>query len=276
MPTEHKHDEVRSRDENFSERVATRIWKEVPSDTNPYVAKGAHLHGYDIRELANNKSFVDVFFLLFRGELPSIQEKKLLETMMVLFINPGPRHPATRAAMNAGVGKTNVGHILPIGSSLLGGDYLGGGKIEKAMRFFRKNSKKTAQEVFEVAHKSGPFNCEDGMIESLPGFGRVYGDVDQLAEHFSSQLSDLSEEKSALRWGCELSKHLNQVGYGWMIQGVASAIFSDLGFQPRSGVALFQLISAPGVVAHGLELSNKPITAMPYISDDNYVIEKND
>jgi citrate synthase len=33
------------------------------------------------------------------------------------------------------------------------------------------------------------------------------------------------------------------------------------------------LLSAPGLVAHGLEMANKPITAMPFVKDENYVIE---
>jgi citrate synthase len=61
---------------------------------------------------------------------------------------------------------------------------------------------------------------------------------------------------------------------GWLTTGVAAAVFCDLGFQPKIGGALFQLLGAPGLAAHGLELANKPITAMPYISDENYVIEK--
>ncbi len=276
MSTKLKHGAVRSRDEKFVDRVATRIWREVSSDGNPYITKEAHLHGYDICELAQNKSFVDVFFLLFRGELPSKQEAILLETLMVLLINPGPRHPATRAAMNAGVGKTHVSHILPIGSSLLAGDYLGGGSIEKVVRFFRKNINKNVQEILERERSRGLILDDEGKYEHLPGFGSVYGGIDALAENFVVQLNRHAVDGGALKWGCELAKSLNEDGGGWLIQGVAAAIFSDLGFQPRSGVALFQLICAPGVVAHGLELSNKPITAMPYVSDKNYTIDSNE
>ena len=55
---------------------------------------------------------------------------------------------------------------------------------------------------------------------------------------------------------------------------IAAAVFADLGFQPRAGGCLFQLLGAPGLVAHGIELANKPITAMPFVSDENYAIER--
>ncbi len=263
-----KHDEVVSRNEPFVEKVSTKIWKEIPSEDNPYVTKRSLLHGYDIFELAHKKSFVDVFFLMFKGELPCDEDKILLEKLMIFLISPGPRHPATRAAMNAGVGKTNVGHILPIASSLLSGDYLGGGEIESAMRFYRKNVRKKVDDFLAD---------NDDFLSGAnfpPGFGRVYGDIDLLTAEVAKQLREVGTGARALNFICELSSYTVPRGFGILVHGLAAAVFSDLGFHPRSGVAIFQLLQAPGLVAHGLELANKPITAMPYVSDENYVIEK--
>jgi len=52
-----------------------------------------------------------------------------------------------------------------------------------------------------------------------------------------------------------------------------AAILCELGFQPRMGAGMFQLISAPGIFAHGIEMANKPITAMPFPDDKDYSIE---
>ncbi|RYZ96082.1 MAG: hypothetical protein EOO68_17445, partial [Moraxellaceae bacterium] len=38
MSQEHKHDQVRSRNEPFVSRTVTRIWQETPSNDNPYIA----------------------------------------------------------------------------------------------------------------------------------------------------------------------------------------------------------------------------------------------
>ncbi len=265
-----KHDKVKSRNEPFVKKNATKIWKEVPSENNPYVAKKAFLHGYDILELAEKKSFSEVFFLMFKGELPEENDRLMLETLMILLISPGPRHPATRAAMNVGVGKTNVGHILPIASSLLSGDYLGGGEIEESMRFYRKNSNKNIQDIIE----SSPNFFDPDEKECFPGFGKIYGSIDPLVIDMMAKLRNFSSSGSALNFICELSSYTMPCGVGVLVQGLAAAILSDLGFQPRAGIAVFQLLQAPGLVAHGLELANKPITAMPYVSDEEYVIER--
>lgn len=272
-PAEPKRVNVQSRNEPFSKRAATRIWSEQPSNDNPYIAASALCHGYDLFELMEKRSFVDVFYLLFRGDLPSAAEASLLQALMIALINPGPRHPATRAAMNVGVGKTNPLHILPIASAVLGGEHQGGGEIEGAMRFFRKYYKTDPAGLSQAAHQSD-VGEEDLTTSLTPGFGKRHGGIDIMATGIAEHLLTLEAAGSALKWGDKLAKLLEPTGNGWLLTGVAAAVFADLGFQPKAGGALFQLLGAPGLVAHGLEVANKPITAMPYVSDDNYVIER--
>ena len=119
--------QVERRDEAFAERLQTRIWQEEPSPDNPYVAAACRLHGYALTDLVEGRSFVDCLYLLFRGELPTAAEARLLERALIGLINPGPRHPATRAAIAAGVGKTDPGLVLPIALGTLSGSHLGAG-----------------------------------------------------------------------------------------------------------------------------------------------------
>ena len=277
MTQEHKHEQVRSRNEPFVQRTATRIWQEQPSDDNPYIAASALCHGYDLFELMEKRSFVDVFYLLFRGELPGAAEAKLLQQLMIALINPGPRHPATRAAMNVGVGKTDPLLILPIASAVLGGNYMGGGEIEAAMRFFRKQQN-TNPEIFIQTFLSQHDDATDENFSAekngVSGFGSRNGGIEIMAVELANRLVTLEGAGSALQWGCKLNEQLHAHGQGWLMTGVAAAVFADLGFQPRAGGCLFQLLGAPGLVAQGLELANKPITAMPFVSDEDYVIER--
>jgi citrate synthase len=267
---------VQSRNEPFNARTATRIWAEQPSSDNPYIATSALCHGYDLFELMEKRSFVDVFYLLFRGELPSPAQAHLLQTLMIALINPGPRHPATRAAMNVGVGKTNPLHILPIASAVLGGEYHGGGEIESAMRFLRKYQKINPADFSEITPDTSTEDesAGDTPKSPTPGFGKRHGGIDLMAMEIAARLLKLDAAGKALRWGDEFAKNAAPSGSGWLITGVAAAVFADLGFQPKAGGVLFQLLGAPGVVAHGLEVANKPITAMPYVSDANYFIER--
>jgi len=263
---------VKSRNEAFAERTATKIWQEIPSPENPYITQQAFCHGYDLLELMQKRSYVDVLYLLLRGNLPTQEERGLLETLMVGLINPGPRHPAARAAMNAGVGKTDNAHILPIALTIYGGKHLGAGEIEPAMRFLRQQRKQPPQDIAEQLLKNTQ-PTEEGDWHIAPGFGSRFNGIDVLPCQIALQLLDLPACGNTLQWAHEFATALNQHGMGWLSSGLAAAVFTDLGFNPRAGAGLFQLIAAPGLLAHGVELTNKPITAMPFISDEHYLIE---
>lgn len=274
MSEENKQDKVRSRNEPFVARTATRIWQELPSDDNPYITASALCHGYELFELMEKRSYADVFYLLFRGELPSSVESELLQHLMIAMINPGPRHPATRAAMNAGIGKTESVHILPIGSAVLGGNYMGAGEVEDAMRFLRKHQDSDASQLVQDLRISLATQCSMQESTLAPGFGSRNGGIELMAVELANRLAKLDGAGKALRWGCQLNEQLQETGSGWLLTGVVAAVLSDLGFHARIGASIFQLLGAPGLVAHGLEVANKPITAMPFVSDENYVIER--
>ncbi len=263
---------VERRNEEFVEKQSTKIWQEQPSELNPYIAKNAHCFGYDLLQLMDRRSYTDVLYLIFRGELPTAEQSDLLEKLMIAFINPGPRHPATRAAMNAGIGKTDQSHILPISLSILSGKHLGAGEIEDSMRFIRKNLKNSPREVATALMQSSQ-QPNEGDWHIAPGFGNRFGGRDELSIKISLHLKQSPAAGSALSWGMEFSEAIEGFNMGWLATGVAAATMADLKFQPRAGGGLFQLISAPGLLAHGLELSNKPFTALPFPKDEDYFID---
>ncbi len=269
-----EHQKVTSRNDAFSEKITTRIWEEMSSADNPYIAEGSRCHGYDVMELMKGCSYIDMFYLLFRGDLPSEHERQLLEQLMIGLINPGPRHPATRAAMNAGIGKTDPQHILPISLAIMGGEHLGAGEVEGAMRFMRKYRK---HDPIQIANKMLDEKANDrpesGDWHIVPGFGSRFGSVDLMPSKLASSLVELPGSDVILEWGNQFSLALERHNMGWLNVSVAAAVFADLGFHPRYGAGLFQLLSAPGLLAHGMEQANKSITAMPFISDEAYTID---
>jgi len=261
---------IRKRNERFTNRTVTRIWQEEPLPENPYLARKCRCHGYDILELAKKRSFVDVLFLLFQGELPDQNQSELFETLMIALINPGPRHPATRASMNAAVGKSNPAHILPVGLAVLSGAYLGGEEVSATMRFLRKNCRKDAADFAdELLSLSRP---DKGDWHIAPGFGSRFGGIDPIPQQLAELLGGFPAAGEAVKWGQEFVAAISPQGMSWLDTGLTAAVFCDLGFHPRSGAGLFQILHAPGILAHGLELANKPVTAMPFLDEDHYVI----
>ncbi len=274
MEKQQRHQKVTARSEPFADKVSTRIWEELASSDNPYIADSSRCHGYDLIDLMQGASYIDTFYLLFRGEMPSTDERQLLEKLMIGLINPGPRHPATRAAMNAGIGKTDPQHILPISLAIMGGEHLGAGEVEGAMRFMRRHRREDpARLVEQLLKEKGEEQPEEGDWHIAPGFGSCFGGVDLMPSKLVTLLLELPGCGDIIKWGARFSAALEEHNMGWLNVGVAAAVFADLGFHPRSGAGLFQLLSAPGLLAHGMEQANKPITAMPFISDKAYTID---
>lgn len=266
MTEEPKHEAVKSRNEPFAEKIPTNIFYEDPAADNPYIAQTSYCHGYDVFELMAKRSYIDVVYLLFRGELPTAAQANLLQQLMIALINPGPRHPATRAAMNTGIGKTDPLHILPIASAVYAGEHAGAKEVENAMHFFAKNFERAPQDVIREA-------TADGALK-MDGFGVRHGGIELMAVQLAGRLAALSNDHKFLHWGQSVAQVLQNGGVSWLTTGVAAAALLDLGFTPRAGACVFQLLGAPGLLAHGLEMAGKPILAMPFVSDENYFIER--
>lgn len=260
------------RDEKFAERAATKIWSEKAHPDNPYIAERCRCHGYDLLELMQKRGYVDVLFLLFRGELPTAGQVELLEQLLVACINPGPRHPAVRAAMNAGIGKTDSAHILPIALTVLGGDHLGAAEVEASIRWLRKSYRQDAAQLAREIGEGLP-SATVGDHHPVPGFGSRFGGIDCLHQQFATHFLTLSGAGEILRWSNEFAAALNAYKLGWLSTGLVAAVLCDLGFAPRVGPGFYQLLCAPGLYAHGIEQASKPLSAMPFPDDENYIIE---
>lgn len=255
----------------FSTKTSTKIWRENASPANPFLAESARLHGYDLFELMKNKSFVDVLYLMFSGELPTPEQSSLLECLMISNINPGPRHAATRASMTAAISKTRPAHILPIGLMVIGGEHLGAAEVEASMRFLKQHLDQDPLDTAKTCMAAIEKDAE-GDRRAAPGFGTRFGGIDPMPNQLAQHLSEISSNK-ALAWAQSFVAELSSEGIGWLTPGVTAAVLLDLAIEPREGAGLFQLMSAPGLLAHGMEQTHRPFTDMPYVEDKDYVIE---
>lgn len=255
--------EEKSREEEFSRKLETKITDEESPAHNPYLVSKQIIHGYDHLDLLDNCSFADVIFLLLRGDLPSPEQSILFNKLALALINPGIRHPATQASITAGVGKSDIVNILPIALGIYGGSFDGAGDVEKAIRFFRKASRKPALECKEEA-----------LNNNVPSITQHYGDADTYANILLDKLKPYASEGKVFSWLIQLQDIIYSENIGVTKTSIAAAIMADLGFKPKQGSALMQLLAAPGLVAHGLEFANKPLTAMTFEPDETYTIEK--
>jgi citrate synthase len=238
----------------------TRICREQPCPDNPYNAQKRLLHGYDLAELWRQVGFVDALLLLFTGELPQPQQRRFLELLMVGLINPGPRHPAVRAAMLAGVSKTAPEHLLPLG--LLTGSGEQGGALEVV----------ACHNYLQSRLEEDPFAraCDCLAGEPAPGFGTRHGGPEPMWQKLGEDLVAVWPESPVMAWCGTFAATLARSGQGWLAPGLVAAAGLALDLGARESLGLYQLLIAPGVVAQGMEQTHRPISSNPLLADSHY------
>lgn len=236
----------------YQGRMSTCITQETPLTGNLYVAAERFTCGYSQKELVRGCSYIETLFLMLRGELPDSAQQILLETLLVGLSNPGPNHPAVRAAMTAGLSKSNPEHLLPLGLLVAGEART----TLSAWDFLRRAS--IDPEATKARFESAP-----------PGFGDSFGEPDPLLAQLATSLQ-ATGTWPVLTWALTLTGRLASTGIGWRIPGLVAAVACDLGLDARQALALYQLAVAPAIVAHGVEQTHHPITAGLMLDDDDY------
>lgn len=265
--------QAKSRDETYAKKYTSKIWLEEPDPNNPYIAKNAFLSGYDFFELVESSSLSNILFLLIRGDLPNSADSAFFDYISKILMNPGPRHPAAKAAIQATVGKTDITHLLPIALSVMGGQENAAGIVPAAMKFVIRNYKREPSVIANSIQNCNNAHGDHLWSQQLPGYGQIYGSADTFARNCLQRIVDKFPTRNLAAWSAKFSDELATDNAGILMPGVAAVCFAELGFAAKQGGALFQLICAPGLLAHGLEYLGKPTTAAPFVSDEDYFIK---
>jgi citrate synthase len=236
------------------EQIRTRIWLEEPEPDNPFATRAAFCHGYDVYgDMLGQVRWVEMLYLLFRGEAPTSAQTELLETVAIALANPGPRDPSVHAAMCGGVGGSTAAASLIAALAVGAGQLSGGREVFLAMEAW--NSCGTNLDAWQ-SWLSTPADDTASIWpapEHSPGFDPhgvstttpVKQTLTRLAGmSTASQLSWLETNRSSLE---------SAAGRPLALSGVAAAAFVALGFTPEQGEMLHLLLRLPGAAAHALE-----------------------
>ena len=261
------------RNDKYVTEIPTQITLEEAHADNPFHTENMYIFGYEHTDLMENKDFLDMTFLMLQGELPTSEQKRGCEKLMCCLINPGPRHPASRAAMNAGVARTKMQHVLPLSLLVASGSYMGSEDVFNAMRFLYKSIDDPAESVANKAIETAQFDCQENP-QIAAGFGSYYGGIDTYAAKLANYLEQYNPQGQYFSYAKSLINNWQHLNAGWLLSGLTASVLCDLGFEPKQGHLIFQLAIAPGLAAHGAEKSKKPVTDMPFVSEQNYFIDE--
>lgn len=254
--------------------LRTRIWQEEAEPDNPFAARVARCHGYDVYgQVLGRAGWADMVFLLFAGQRPSPRQARLLDALAVALANAGPRDPANHAAMCAGVGGSTAAATLMAALAVGAGQVTGAREVWAAMQAWAQCGTDLA---LWRGHWADPAPRNASVwpaCDHRPGF-EAHGERATLPVLQTLYCLARLSPGPCLPW-----LHANREAFEAAAQGqplamtgVAAAAMVDLGLDAEQGEMLHLLLRLPGAAAHALEQrrhghKNFPFFALELVDD---------
>lgn len=218
-----------------------------------------NMRGYPIEQLIGEVSFVDMIWLLTRGDLPTRHQAKLLEAVLVSGVDHGPHAPTiaiARMAITCGIGINNA---MGSAANVMGDVH--GGAGEQLMELMERIAARVdAGALLTDVVAEDVDRYRKDVTRYLPGFGhrfhphdprgpRLFALARQAVEdgaiggHFVA-IADAIQAHLEARTGRNITMN---------VDGSGAAILSELGFAPKLGRGLFVLSRSVGILAHAWE-----------------------
>jgi citrate synthase len=235
-------------------RVADSRWRTALTAIEP---NKILLRGYPLDELMGRLTFGETIYLLLMGECPSPGIGRLMEAMLVSFIDHGATPPSTLAARNTATAGAPLRACVAAG--VLGFGRYHGGDIESCMGFLDAglelvragaSYKEAALEIVSRWQETG---------DAVPGFGHRFHTRDPRAARLFQMALELEVEGEHVRLirVTERALEVHAAHYGRPlpvnVDGAIAAICADLGFAYELGNAIFLISRLPGLIAHAHE-----------------------
>ena len=224
-------------------------WKSAITKVEP---NKLAVRGYKLDELMGNVSYAQMVYLLLKGEMPSENIGKMIETILVSSVDHGTTPPSVLSALT--VASTGAPLNAAVAAGILSISKFHGGAIEDCMLILKqgmelvKNDNKSMEEAakqviteFRSAKKrlSGfghRVHTNDPRTPKLFGIAAelgIAGDYVKLAQTFVDMLKELT------------GKHLPL-----NVDGAIAALLCEMDFDPILANAFFMIARVPGLVAH--------------------------
>ena len=216
------------------------------------------VRGYRLDEVMGRVSFGEAVYLLHTGELPTPSIGRLVDAMLVSFIDHGATPPSTLAARNAATtgaslrGSVAAG-VLGFGPHY-GGDVLACSQLlEDGLALARTGTSIAAAATVLVERM-----VNDEELPP-PGFDHRYHTIDPRATRLLQIAHELEvdQEHTQLIRAIEhaLSRHpaLKDRSLPINVDGAIAAVCGDIGLPSQVADALLIISRVPGLAAHAIE-----------------------
>ena len=213
------------------------------------------IRGYAIQDLIGKHSFGEVVFLLFKGELPTPAQGRLIEAVLVATVDHSVMAPSACATRFVASGGVPIQSAVAAGLSALGDHH--GGAIEQCQKLLEegvkrmKAEKKSAEEMAEILlreHKQAK--------KRIPGFGHPYHTADPRTQALFDLARELKLDGDHIQLAAAIgAKSETVMGRKLVVNTDAAqaAVLAELGFPWQLARGFFVISRAAGLSAHAYE-----------------------
>jgi len=216
------------------------------------------IRGYAIDELMGRIHFGEAIYLLLTGDLPTPSMGKLVEAMLISFIDHGATPPSTLAARNAATTGATIRGSVAAGVLAFGRHY--GGDVLMCRQVLDDGLAlaRSGKSLSECATEIADQLIAHGDIPP-PGFGHRYHTIDPRATRLLQIAHELEVDHEYTQFlralELVLSRHpaLGGRSLPINIDGAIAAVCGDIGLPPEVADTLLIISRVPGLAAHSLE-----------------------
>jgi citrate synthase len=233
------------------------------------------LRGTPVEDLIGHRGYGEVLFLLLLGKLPTLEQAKMLEAIIVSVIDHGVKPPSTIAAVT--VANTGANLNSAVAAGILAINKYHGGAIEDAMQAIGeavKLQETDSLDAVQAAEKTVANYKEKG--NRISGFGHRFHAADPRTVRLFALAKELNIAGKYVEQAEVLEKILSEKsGKSLPINadGAIAALLCEMDFPPKIANGIFMIARVAGLVAHAVEeQENHP--PMRTVEVENYEFEQ--
>ena len=213
------------------------------------------IRGYAIQDLIGKHSFGEVVYLLFKGELPSPAQGKLIEAVLVATVDHSVMAPSACAARFVASGGVPIQTAVAAGLSALGDHH--GGAIEQCQKLLEDGVRRMSSETKSVEAMAELLLREHKQAKKrIPGFGHPYHTSDPRTLALFNLARELNLEGNHIKLAAAIGAKSEAVmGRNLVVNTDAAqaAVLAELGFPWQLARGFFVISRAAGLSAHAYE-----------------------
>lgn len=213
------------------------------------------VRGYPIDALMGRVSFGQMVNLLFKGELPSEKEGKMIEVILTSSVDHGATPPSVLSALT--VASTGAPLNAAVAAGILSISKFHGGAIEDCMKILHETHALMAAENLDIPAAAEKIVRDyKAQKKKLSGFGHRLHTNDPRTQRLFELADEYGISGKFIAIAKAVAEKLHEINGRKLpinVDGAIGAVLCEMDFDPQLANAFFMIARLPGLVAHIVE-----------------------